>query len=99
MPKLDRTLASEIGQRVRERRIELKRTLKAVAERSGHAESNLSRIENGRSLPSLRGLLRLAQVLSTTPNRLLGWKEVDTAKVKVRNVRGILVHPGFGKVD
>lgn len=35
----------------------------------------LSKLENGRSVPTLQAFVRLAQALSTTPNDLLAWHE------------------------
>jgi len=37
----------------------------------------LSKLENGRSVPTLQAFVRLAQALSTTPNDLLTWDKLD----------------------
>jgi transcriptional regulator with XRE-family HTH domain len=69
----DRDEASErevfdlrIGDRLRHARLAQKMRISDVAERSKYSESLISKIENGKALPSLNTLHRLAIALGTT---------------------------------
>lgn len=46
-----------------------------LAVRADISPVTLSKLENGRSIPTLQAFVRLAHALSTTPNDLLAWKE------------------------
>lgn len=46
-----------------------------LAVRADISPVTLSKLENGRSVPTLQAFVRLAQALSTTPNDLLAWRE------------------------
>lgn len=54
-------------------------TLKDLAEKSGIAQSTLSRYERGRSVPDVEGIRALAVAFETTPNALLDWDEATRA--------------------
>jgi transcriptional regulator with XRE-family HTH domain len=62
------------GKRVRELRAARKWTQERLAEESGLAAVQLSRIENGEHEPKLTTIIRLARALSVTPGELLGGK-------------------------
>ena len=65
----------ELGLRLRMARRTKSWTMKQLAEAAGCSESLLSKIENGRNLPSLPLLHRLVQVLDTN----IGWLFGDRA--------------------
>jgi transcriptional regulator with XRE-family HTH domain len=66
---------AELGLRLRMARRTKGWTMKQLAEAAGCSESLLSKIENGRNLPSLPQLHRLVQVLDTN----IGWLFGDRA--------------------
>jgi transcriptional regulator with XRE-family HTH domain len=66
---------AELGLRLRMARRSKGWTMKQLAEAAGCSESLLSKIENGRNLPSLPLLHRLVQVLDTN----IGWLFGDRA--------------------
>lgn len=66
----DRAL-QELGDAVRQRRMELGLTLNSVAQATGLSVPFLSQIETSRAAPSLMSLFGIAQALRTTPERLL----------------------------
>ncbi|NOJ81598.1 helix-turn-helix domain-containing protein [Myxococcus xanthus] len=65
-------LASTVGANARAARLRLSLTQANVAQRVGLASAVYSRLERGRMLPSVRTLYRLATVLCTSPDALLG---------------------------
>ncbi|PWK33717.1 helix-turn-helix domain-containing protein [Cupriavidus plantarum] len=60
-----------LGQRLRRHRLDARMTLAEVAERSGFGKAYLSRIENGRKVPPIATLARIAAVLGVEPGALL----------------------------
>ena len=60
------------AERVRQRADELQLSLAEVARRAGVSDRSLSHYLAQRSEPNLATLVRLAAVLGTTPNDLLG---------------------------
>lgn len=58
-------LVPSVGQRVRRRRLQRGYTLAGMSARTGLSKGYLSRIENGRKLPPLDTLQRLARALGT----------------------------------
>jgi transcriptional regulator with XRE-family HTH domain len=61
----------QVGLRLRHQRMSLRMTLRDLADQAGCSESMLSKVENGRALPSLTTLHRICQVLGLTVSRLL----------------------------
>ena len=73
----------EIGERIRNRRIELGMTQDELAKRTGYASrSSVNKIEMARELPS-RKIELFADALSCSPSYLMGWtdqvKSFDTS--------------------
>ena len=67
-----------VGNRIKNRRIELGWTLDELAAKVGYSDkSTLSRVENGKSDMPLKKLDKLAQVLDVTPAYLIGFTEDD----------------------
>ncbi len=66
----------EIGKRLQETRIESGKTIETVSVLAGIGKAKLRRYEAGiTKLLTPAELVRLAAVLETTPNDLLGWPE------------------------
>ena len=61
----------EIGKRIAHRRKELGLKQSEVEEKADLSQKYLSNIERGISIPSLEVLMRLAEVLKTTPDEFL----------------------------
>jgi transcriptional regulator with XRE-family HTH domain len=61
----------EIGARIRKLRRRQNRTLQAVADRCGFTRSLLSKIENGRTVPPVATLTRIAAALGVSTSALL----------------------------
>jgi len=55
------------------RRYALGMTQKQLAERVGIGKDQISRIESGRAMPSIKTLLTLCRELHTQPNKVLRW--------------------------
>jgi transcriptional regulator with XRE-family HTH domain len=66
-----RTMKSEIGVKIRNRREELKMSQLAVAEKVGMSRAHLTRIEGGSISPKFNTVVRIAKALKTTPLALL----------------------------
>ena len=65
----------EIGERIRNRRIELGMTQDELAKRTGYASrSSVNKIEMARELPS-RKIELFADALSCSPSYLMGWTD------------------------
>ena len=71
--------------RIRRRAGELELSLAEVARRAGISDRSLSHYLAGRSEPNLVTLLRLASVLGTTPNDLLGLEMKSDKKLPERD--------------
>jgi len=67
---------NEIGGRISSRRKELNLTQEVLAEKTDMSINQISNIENNKSIPSIETILKLCEVLKTTPNYfLLGIKK------------------------
>lgn len=66
-----------IGQTIKKQRIEKKKTQLEVAENTGISRSYLSDIENGRYMPSVGTLIKLASFLEIDLNFLLTMTEIQ----------------------
>lgn len=73
-------LAERVGARLRARRAELDRTLKAVAEEAEVSVSYLSAVEKGASVPSLPVLARVVHVLGLAIADVLGEEGRDLVR-------------------
>lgn len=63
------------SQRVRQRRIELGMTQDELAKKMGYSSrSSINKIENGRNVTQ-KIIVKLANVLQTTPSYLMGWEQ------------------------
>jgi transcriptional regulator with XRE-family HTH domain len=60
-----------LGKRIRERRKSLKMTQEDIAEKAGISIKHISKIETGKSPPSLACFVSIANALDTTLDRLL----------------------------
>lgn len=65
----------QIGQRIKELRIECGLTQKELANKIGAAQNTISQYENGTAKASIEIIVRLAEVLNTTTDYLLLGKE------------------------
>ena len=65
------TLASTIGKNLRATRSRMGLTQEQTAERVGITIEFYGRMERGQALPSLKTLVRMADIMKTTPNGLL----------------------------
>ena len=64
-----------LGQRIRQRRKELKLTEQELAEATGVTGQYISLIEVGNTVPSLATLIKLAEQLGSSTDFLIGGKE------------------------
>jgi transcriptional regulator with XRE-family HTH domain len=77
---------NELGQRIRSRRLAAGLTLEQLAIKSGFGKAYLSRIENGKKMPPIATLSRLADVLGTEAASLLAvekgaaWRGVSVVR-------------------
>lgn len=62
----------DLGNRIRDRRIERNLSQEAIAERAGISANTVSRIECGRSAMSIEIFIKLIQILDINANELLG---------------------------
>jgi len=67
----DATLHDEVGAAVRELRLRRRLSTRALARLSGVSQAQLSKIENGRVLPSVPSLYAIAEALGVGPAELL----------------------------
>jgi len=83
--------AKQIGRRTKALRDEQGLTLEQLSERSNIAPASLSRIERGRTMPSLRTLTRLARGLGVKPVDLLGEEDLSSVSAEgiSPEVRGV----------
>lgn len=66
----------ELGQRIRQFRLEKRLTLKQVEERSGLSATHLSEIERGRTSPTIGALTRIARSLDKDPSYFIECQEM-----------------------
>ena len=70
----------DIGNKIRERRIELGMTQEELARAAGYkSKSSINKIEvDGRGLPQNK-IVDIARALRVTPSYLMGWEDLDVA--------------------
>lgn len=66
-------IAAVFAQNLKKRRRELKMTQAVLGERIGYTEKAVSKWESGSAVPSVEVMVRLAQILGTDVNSLLGY--------------------------
>lgn len=67
----------KIGEKIKERRTELKWSQRELAAKMGYNHSTITRIENGKiDIPQSR-IAQFAEVLNTTVAYLMSWEEVQ----------------------
>jgi transcriptional regulator with XRE-family HTH domain len=80
----------QIGGKLRALREERQLTQTALAERMGITSATVSMIERGRSVPSVRQLLKFADVLHAEPGDLLGERHPETTSRRLLYLRTIV---------
>lgn len=73
---------SSLGARIKKLRIEKGMTQDFIASKLGMGRSNMGHIENGRTIPTSEALDKIADILSTTTDYLLGRTE-DSSKSNI----------------
>lgn len=64
-----------VGERIRQRRIELNMTQEELAKKAGYkSRSSINKIENSRDLPITK-VKKVAHLLDCSPSYLMGWEE------------------------
>ena len=73
-------VSMDIGNRIRERRIELGMTQEELARAAGYkSKSSINKIEvDGRGLPQDK-IVDIAKALKVTPSYLMGWEDEEVA--------------------
>lgn len=87
----------DVGTSIRHARMTLGIRLQDVAARVGCSESLISKIENGRTLPSLTTLHRIADALQTTVGRLCATRDPNAGIVARRGERPIIIIDPLGR--
>jgi transcriptional regulator with XRE-family HTH domain len=90
MSTITNSLATRVGRAVKERREELKLTLRALASRSGISSSMISDIERGEKSPTISTLSILAAALETPVSTIVDRPTPTTRRIHV--VRGAKRH-------
>jgi len=67
-------MEKEFANELRRLRQNLKLTQQQVADKLKVGRLTITYYETGRSLPSIKMLVKLCEILKTTPNELLGFK-------------------------
>ncbi len=75
-----------IGQRIKERRKELKITQTMIADQTSVSSGNLSCIENGKYLPSAIALLELSKILDCTTDWILTGESSISKKSSISDI-------------
>ena len=81
---------NSIGQRIKERRKELKITQTRIQQETSISSGNLSSIENGKYLPSAIALLELSKILNCSVDWILTGKSSKSEICMVPNDRLLL---------
>lgn len=78
MTKENDAFLKEMGERIRDRRINLGISQIDLAKKIGYSNrSSLIKLEKGEVDPSQSKMIALAKALDTTPGYLMGWEESD----------------------
>lgn len=84
-----------VGQRIHDRRKELKLTLKDIFEAENIKTGNLSELENDKYLPSVQTLIALARVLNCSIDWLLTGSEHKSLNNDISEIRTLKVEQGL----
>jgi len=76
-----------IGQRIKERRKQLKITQTDIKKATGISTGNLSQIENGKILPSSTALILLSQVLKCSTDYILFGNSATKNNLEISNIQ------------
>jgi transcriptional regulator with XRE-family HTH domain len=87
MPRVTSDAAAHIGRRIAERRRQLAITQDELAAGSGIDSSNIRAYENGRAMPSIHSLVRIAIGLGVNPGTLLEGLTLDLFTPKAQDAR------------
>ena len=68
----------DLGNRIRDRRHEIRLSQENVAERAGISANTVSRIEGGQSAMSIEIFIKMVQILEVDANALLGVSTLET---------------------
>jgi transcriptional regulator with XRE-family HTH domain len=60
-----------VGKNIKEARIAIKLTQEEFAKHIGVSRASIANIEGGRHLPTIKNLIKIAQLTNHSPNRLL----------------------------
>lgn len=83
-------MENSIGQRIKERRKELKITQTKIQQETSISSGNLSSIENGKYLPSAVALLELSKILNCSVDWILTGKSLKSEICANHNDRLLL---------
>ncbi len=92
----------EVGIRIKLLRINQKRTLQEIADKSGLSKSMISKIENDKTIPSVASLVKIASSLGTSVSSLMEQESLsktivttqETAKKKlIKTEKGYMIFP------
>lgn len=82
----------EIGERIRQRRVELNMTQDELAKKVGYkSRSSIQKIESARTLP-LKKVSLVAKALDCSPSSLMGWTDVDIVAREVTGQEEVPAH-------
>lgn len=87
MPRVTSDAAAHIGRRIAERRRQIAITQDELAAGSGIDSSNIRAYENGRAMPSIYSLVRIAVALGLDPGALLDGLTLDLFAARVQDGR------------
>ena len=93
----------EIGQRLKNKRIEKSMTLIELSKLTGIPNGTLSKYENNKNNPSLENFYSLSKILEVSPNWLLTGKEdiynLNNEEINLLKKYNILTDKNKGKVE
>ena len=87
MPRVTSDAAAHIGRRIAERRRQIAITQDELAAGSVIDSSNIRAYENGRAMPSIHSLVRIAIALGLDPGALLEGLTLDLFTARVQDGR------------
>lgn len=76
-----------LGDRIRQRRLQLNMSQQELADKLGYtSRSTINKIENNANNLRQTKIVEFAKVLQTTPIELMGWSDVDEITEKVQQL-------------
>jgi transcriptional regulator with XRE-family HTH domain len=97
MPRTPRQLNTEIGQRIRARRLWLNLSQEAAAADLGVSFQQFQKYENGKNCPNAVRLLQIAAALQTTAGALLGEGRIGPDPLEIE-IGAILSDPSVAAI-